>query len=150
MSQETPAIPAALLAGAFLLIGVLVTHRLSLWRDKRTSRLAAHKQFRAAIIDATSRVPPKDKHWGRELIPTLRTVAEDVSRAAKTLAPYLGPKGRGVEGDAIAFATLCTTTLPNALDTAQLLYGTGPDKLLQAKSAYFSTVEALLRYACEA
>lgn len=50
------AITAALISAAVVLLGILITHRLALWRSRRDMFIAAANAFRDAFIPAITRL----------------------------------------------------------------------------------------------
>ena len=147
---ETPPIVAALIGLAGMLGGTLLVHRLSLWRDRRTQRVAANAKFRGTVLGVSGLVPAAEYHWDRSLLPVLLVIANDVERAAAELKPHVGRKSLLLNQRVMAFSVLCRETIPKALSTAELLYGAGPSAASQAKKQYYAQIQALVAFASEA
>ena len=147
---QSPPVIAALVAGAIALAIALLTHRLSLWRDSRASRIAGCHKFRSTVVGVTELVPAAQLHWDKSVIPVLVVIANDVERAAKELGPHIGVKSVLLHREVGAFSGLCREAIPRALSAAEVLYGTGPSGAASAKLKYHASVEKLLSYASEA
>jgi len=147
---ETPPIVAALIGIVGLLVGALLVHRLTLWRDRRTQRVAANARFRGTVLGVSGLVPAAEYHWDKSVLPVLLVIANDVERAAAELKPHIGPKSLLLNQRVKTFCVLCRETLPKALSTAEVLYGAGPGAASEAKKQYHEQIQALVAVASEA
>jgi hypothetical protein len=147
---NSPPIAASLIGLAGLLLGALLVHRLTLWRDRRTQRVAANAKFRSTVLVVSGLVPGPEHHWDKTVLPVLLVIANDVEKAAAELKPHLGAKGLLLERRVKTFTTLCRETIPKATSAAELLYGAGPGAASDARKQYYVNVQALVSVASEA
>ena len=100
----------ALIGGAFVLVGVLVAHVLTLWRARSENLRVAREKFRASLSVATSLLAAqKDPHW------VLSQHGVQIDAAILQFGPYVSKRHTVKFKAAAAKYAACRTSVEPAL-----------------------------------
>lgn len=86
-------IVAALIGGGVVLIGVLISHQLSAYRDRQNAARSASTAFRAALLSEMRDVYPVAKAWPEDPDAYFRSMFPRLQVAVNAFMPFV-PKHR--------------------------------------------------------
>lgn len=126
-----------------------VNYYLNNLRDRRTERLAARGKLRVTLRDSSASTPPADQLWEKNVVAALPGHAEAVEQAAVDLAPLIGRFGKELLAEAKSLSKLCRETIPEALDRANLRYGTNTPNATKVKEAFHARIDSMMKFTIE-